>query len=154
MVTVEKLGVLLSSCLLGAQPVSRQRHASAGSSQECFEVGSLCKQKPWTPGKTTECLLKPRGSHSFLLKYGLITTQMSLEWLSLPPRPQAECVGAGSDAGKCGQKKQRTVTFLYISYFKPGRMVLILCLEPHVSIITEAKPRIYRPGPSSNLCMN
>lgn len=38
---------------------------------ECSAVGSLCEYKSWTPGKTTECLLKFLCSPSLLWKYGL-----------------------------------------------------------------------------------
>lgn len=150
-VAVEKRGELLSSCCCGS--AAWKQTVSWNCRLECSVVGSLCQHKSWTPGKTTECLLKFLCSHSlcgnvdwvlYFMTDGVPTGVLTTE-------TYVGCMGIGNDAGRC---RPRTVTLLYTHCPKLGRMVLILYMAPHGSVTIRTKTRSHRPGPVSAFVWN
>lgn len=139
-VAVEKRGVLLSSCCCGSAAWKQTASCVLGSSA----VGSLCEHKSWTPGKTTECLLKfvPPASCGnvdwvlYLMRDGIPTGVLTTE-------TYVGCVGKGM----MHRWRPRTVTLLSTHCPRLGRMALILYMAPHGSVIIRTKARSHRPGP-------
>lgn len=143
-VAVEKRGELLSSCCRGS--AAWKQTASCICRLECSEAGSLCQHKLWTPGKTTECLLKFLCSHNLC---GNVDWVLYLMTDGIPTgvlTTYVGCVGTGNDAGRC---RPRTVTLLYTHGPRLDRMVLILYMAPHGSVTVRTEARSHRAGPVS-----